>query len=446
MVTVIIQHLKSQSTYKSVVNPDTQKISKSLASYLKPKSNIVQFTIGYWEYINKTDGLYVTKNSVTTDNITMITKLTFQKENTRDSIDTFLKGLIKFTNEASSSIVYVSTTGLSSLFLQMQESTKENFLLIDATVLPICIIILGFNVWSYRHMLIAFCNLALTLLLGFGLLVPVTYVFDINPFAPSIMMSLGIAVCFDYTLFLVNRFREEIISNKRSRQDAVYRTLASAGHVITLSGTILIFTFLLLISFPQTFLQSVGIVCSVVVFTSLLTNMTLGPSLLLAFECFERFELFPTSQSICCWVSESLRAKEAADGKYTAIISNKSNKISINDDDNDNTNTNIIRNDHEGNNTNQSQLVSSTRLSPTKNLKNKIYPDDTTANSTTNVDSMHSKVSLSTLPTKPTKKTILFYVSDWITKHPWLILNITAAITAPFIWQLVKIVSSYQVL
>ena len=49
-------------------------------------------------------------------------------------------------------------------------------------------------------------------------------------------MYIGIAVCFDYTLFMVNRFREELLVNKYSRQEAVYRTIASSGHVIALSG------------------------------------------------------------------------------------------------------------------------------------------------------------------------------------------------------------------
>ena len=81
------------------------------------------------------------------------------------------------------------------------------------------------------------------------------------------MMSLGIAVCFDYTLFMVTRFRDEIIIKKKTRQDAVLKCLEASGHVVALSGLTLFCTFIILIAIPQNFLQSIGYGCSAVVFT-----------------------------------------------------------------------------------------------------------------------------------------------------------------------------------
>ncbi len=74
-------------------------------------------------------------------------------------------------------------------------------------VLPIAIIILGTQVKSYRHMFVALVNLLCTLLLAFAWLVPISDSVAINPFAPSIMMSLGIAISFDYSLFMLTRYR-----------------------------------------------------------------------------------------------------------------------------------------------------------------------------------------------------------------------------------------------
>ena len=146
------------------------------------------------------------------------------------------------------------------------------------------------------------------------------------------MLSLGVAIGFDYSLFLLNRFREELIENKYTRDYSVYSMLAASGHVVALSGLILLFTFILLITFPQKFLQSVGISCSVVVFSALLSNLTLTPSLLLAYDCFMKFEAFPTRQSLLCCCNSWNRSNNSSNNAATVVVMNKNTN---NDNNND---------------------------------------------------------------------------------------------------------------
>ena len=156
------------------------------------------------------------------------------------------------------------------------------------------------------------------------------------------MLSLGVAIGFDYSLFLLNRFREELIENKYTRDFSVYSMLAASGHVVALSGLILLFTFILLITFPQKFLQSVGIACSVVVFSALISNLTLTPSLLLAYDCFMKFEALPTRQSLLCcctgWNRNNSTNNTTNTNTATVIATN------INHNNKDYTNTNKISN------------------------------------------------------------------------------------------------------
>ena len=193
----------------------------------------------------------------------------------------------------------MAATGLFPLFSEMTHATEDNFILIDAIVLPIAVVLLGAYVKSYRHMGLALLTLAVSLLLAFAVLVPIARdLTNINPFAPSIMLSLGIAVCFDYTLFAVTRFKEEI-ARGAAREDAVFNVLATSGHVILLSGGTLALTFVLLLFFPQNFLNSVGISCSAVVIASLLSNLSIIPALLLYCDCLSKFDLYPTSLRDC---------------------------------------------------------------------------------------------------------------------------------------------------
>ena len=82
-------------------------------------------------------------------------------------------------------------------------------------MLPIAILILGYNIRSWRHMCIVLVNLICAFLLAFSLLLPIAQNRSINPFSPTIMLSLGIAICFDYSLFMLSRFREEVVINLR---------------------------------------------------------------------------------------------------------------------------------------------------------------------------------------------------------------------------------------
>jgi uncharacterized membrane protein YdfJ with MMPL/SSD domain len=178
-------------------------------------------------------------------------------------------------------------------------------------------LILGVRVQSYRHIGIALINLLLAVLLSFNILTPVAAGFDINPFAPSIMLSLGVAVCFDYSLFLITRFREERLALFKSREEAVFEMMLTAGHVVLLSGGILTATFLILCFFDQNFLQSVGASCSVTTGATIIVNLTVTPAMLLTFDCMSFFDPLPSRASFCCRIpaadpAETARAAKAA--------------------------------------------------------------------------------------------------------------------------------------
>ena len=254
----------------------------------------------YYNYIGDPDRAFLAPTSLSANNLTMVYGIHFKAgADPNDIVDTVYK-LLSFAADQSYPYIHVGCTGLQALFNELTDGSKLAFELIDAVVLPIAIAILGFNLRSYRHMLVAIVNLGCTLLLALAILVPVAKVTYFNPFAPSIFLTLGISICFDYSLFLLSRFREEMIVNGKSKEEAVFCCLEASGHVIMLSGTTIFFTFVLLIAFPQNILQSVGYGCGVIIFTAILANMTIGPSLLLTFNCLSKFDAVPNFRSCFC--------------------------------------------------------------------------------------------------------------------------------------------------
>ena len=89
----------------------------------------------------------------------------------------------------------------------------------------------------------------------------ITYVTDISVFSINVVTGLGLGLGIDYSLLVVSRFREELATvtstgEPRSVEDAVIRTVASAGRTVVFSGLTVAVTLAAMFFFPQYFLQS----------------------------------------------------------------------------------------------------------------------------------------------------------------------------------------------
>ncbi len=88
--------------------------------------------------------------------------------------------------------------------------------------------------------------------LGLTYLVPVSY------FVPYMIILLSPGLAIDYSLIVVNRWREER-ERGRSNTDAVHSALATAGRTVVLSGITVAVGLLSLLLLPVPFLRSVGV-------------------------------------------------------------------------------------------------------------------------------------------------------------------------------------------
>ena len=80
---------------------------------------------------------------------------------------------------------------------------------------------------------------------------------DVSIYAMNLITGLGLGLGIDYSLLIVNRFREEF-HNGKSIQEAVVRTVATAGRTVFFSGLTVLVTLASLLLFPLNFLKSFG--------------------------------------------------------------------------------------------------------------------------------------------------------------------------------------------
>ncbi len=103
----------------------------------------------------------------------------------------------------------------------------------------------------------------------------------LSVFALNLVTGLGLGLAIDYSLFIVSRYREELIRVGPGRE-ALRRTLATAGRTVTYSALTVAAALASLLIFPQPFLYSMGIGGVAVALVSAATALIVLPAILAA--------------------------------------------------------------------------------------------------------------------------------------------------------------------
>ncbi|GAA1458450.1 MMPL family transporter [Williamsia maris] len=123
----------------------------------------------------------------------------------------------------------------------------------------------------------------LTALIGLGIgLLAVTAAsgfFTLSAETPILATMIGLAVGIDYALFIVSRYRHELLTAK-SRADAAGRAVGTAGSAVVFAGltVIIALSALSIVNIP--FLTAMGLAAAVTVLVAVLVALTLLPAVL----------------------------------------------------------------------------------------------------------------------------------------------------------------------
>lgn len=102
---------------------------------------------------------------------------------------------------------------------------------------------------------------------------------DVSSYAENVVTLIGLGVSIDYSLFIVNRFREELAAGA-SREEALATTMATAGRAITFSGVTVAVGLSGMLFYGGSFLPSMGLAGAMVVAVAVFYSLTLLPALL----------------------------------------------------------------------------------------------------------------------------------------------------------------------
>ena len=171
-----------------------------------------------------------------------------------DKLQSYTKTLSQDIARDSDGIV-VRSGGTAMVNLQVTEQSQHDLLLMESIVVPLSFLVL---VWVFGGMFAAALPVAVGLMAILGSLAVLrvtTFFTDVSIFALNLTTAMGLALAIDYTLLMISRYRDELAEGA-AREQALTRTMMSAGRTVVFSATTVALSMAVMVLFPMNFLRS----------------------------------------------------------------------------------------------------------------------------------------------------------------------------------------------
>ncbi|WP_130605250.1 MMPL family transporter [Cohnella abietis] len=186
----------------------------------------------------------------------------------------------RVVDQAKSLGVEAYLVGGAAFWGESSVQSQQGLAKAELIVFPLIIIILLLVFRSIVATVIPLIVTIASVLAAMGIVYLVALQVDLSVFVTNSAMMLGLGVGIDYSLFMVSRFKNELIANGNNKQDAIVKTLGTAGHTVFFSGITVIAALSALFIVPLAAIKAIAFGGIVVVFVAGLASLTLLPAVL----------------------------------------------------------------------------------------------------------------------------------------------------------------------
>ncbi len=173
----------------------------------------------------------------------------------------------------------VFVTGRAVVDRDAQRISKADLGRAELVALPLTLITLLFVFGSWVAAAIPIVMGLLSVSTTLGCLYWFAQQMEMSVLAINFASMLGLGLGIDYSLLMVNRFRQE--RQVRSSSEAIARTVETAGEAVFVSGLTVCISLACLMMFPIALLRSISVAGSLVVMLSVTVALTVLPALLM---------------------------------------------------------------------------------------------------------------------------------------------------------------------
>jgi RND superfamily putative drug exporter len=149
----------------------------------------------------------------------------------------------------------------------------------ESIALPIALLVLLTVFGLSFAATIPFLFAAATITGTLGIVFVVAHYMTMATYVTNLVQLIGLGIAIDYSLLIVYRFREEL-EQGGSKDDAIIRTMATAGRAVIFSGATVAIGLGLLLFMPVPFMRSMGVGGFLIPLVSIAAAATLQPALL----------------------------------------------------------------------------------------------------------------------------------------------------------------------
>jgi len=188
--------------------------------------------------------------------------------------------------------VYV--TGQAAIEHDLDPVFGEDLIKGELIAIPIALLILIFTFGT-----LAFLLPFLFTLVTIPTTLAIVWIFanfmELSTYLQNLVSLIGLGIAIDYSLLVVYRFREELRGGA-SRDDAIVKTMATAGRAVVFSGTAVAIGLAMLLLMPLPFMRGFGVGGLFIPAVSVLAAVTFLPVMLsLLGQRLDRVALMPRS-------------------------------------------------------------------------------------------------------------------------------------------------------
>src|SRR4051794_31331728 len=156
-----------------------------------------------------------------------------------------------------------------------EDLRKGEFQIAIPIALAVLLAVFGLSLAATIPFLFAAATITGTL----GIVFVIAHHLTMATYVTNLVQLIGLGIAIDYSLLIVYRFREEL-ERGGSKDDAIVRTMETAGRAVMFSGATVAIGLALLLFMPLPFIRSMGVGGFLIPLVSLVAAATLQPALL----------------------------------------------------------------------------------------------------------------------------------------------------------------------
>ncbi len=186
------------------------------------------------------------------------------------------KELIKTAQAVDHTLINVQLGGQAVQQGENQGGGSSDFIV--GALLALVVLFFAFR-RSFLCALLPLLTAVVAIGIGTSFIGILSHVFSVPQFATQLAELIALGVGVDYSLFIVNRHRRELLAG-RTPEEAVVRALNTSGRAVFVAGLTVCIALLGMFALGLTFLYGVSVGAALVVLLTMLSALTLLPAML----------------------------------------------------------------------------------------------------------------------------------------------------------------------